>query len=103
MIPVDPEIHNISGGTISIENNSDGTLDIVCTYEKLSQGGIYLNVIHPSNYEDFEQTGEGLEFGFSDVIFDMSDDSWTLPNGTVYDAKWLWSTPSFIFIQISCC
>ena len=95
LIPVDPEIHNISGGTISIENNSDGTLDIVCTYKELSQGGIYLNVIRPSNYEELRQTGEGLEFGFSDVIFDMTEGSWTLPNGTVYEAKWLWSTPSF--------
>lgn len=95
LIPVDPEIHNISGGIISIENNSDGTLDIVCTYKELSQGGIYLNVIRPSNYEELRQTGEGLEFGFSDVIFDMTEGSWTLPNGTVYEAKWLWSTPSF--------
>lgn len=95
LILVDPEIHNISGGTMQLVRNSDGTCDIVCTYTELSQGGIYLNVIRPSNYEDFEQTGEGLEFGFSDVIFDMSEDSWTLPNGTVYDAKWLWSTPSF--------
>lgn len=95
LIPVDPEIHDISGGTMQLVRNSDGTCDIVCTYTELSQGGIYLSVIRPSNYEDFEQTGEGLEFGFSDVIFDMSDDSWTLPNGTVYDAKWLWSTPSF--------
>lgn len=95
LISLDPEIHNISGGTINIENNSDGTFDIVCTYKKLSQGGIYLNVIRPSNYEELKQTGEGLEFGFSDVIFDMTDGSWTLPNGTVYEAKWLWSTPSF--------
>lgn len=95
LILVDPEIHDISGGTMQLVRNSDGTCDIVCTYTELSQGGIYLNVIRPSNYEDFEQTGEGLEFGFSDVIFDMSEDSWTLPNGTVYDAKWLWSTPSF--------
>ena len=70
-------------------------MDIVCTYKELSQGGIYLNVIRPSNYEELEQTGEGLEFGFSDVIFDMMEGSWTLPNGTVYEAKWLWSTPSF--------
>lgn len=95
LILVDPEIHDISGGTMQLVRNSDGTCDIVCTYTELSQGGIYLSVIRPSNYEDFEQTGEGLEFGFSDVIFDMSEDSWTLPNGTVYDAKWLWSTPSF--------
>lgn len=95
LILVDSEIHNISGGTMQLVRNSDGTCDIVCTYTELSQGGIYLSVIRPSNYEDFEQTGEGLEFGFSDVIFDMSEDSWTLPNGTVYDAKWLWSTPSF--------
>ena len=95
LILVDPEIHNISGGTMQLVRNSDGTCDIVCTYTELSQGGIYLSVMHPSNYEDFEQTGEGLEFGFSDVIFDMSKDSWTLPNGTVYDAKWLWSIPSF--------
>lgn len=95
LILVDPEIHNISGGTMQLVRNSDGTCDIVCTYTELSQGGIYLSVIRPSNYEDFEQTGEGLEFGFSDIIFDMTEDSWTLPNGTVYDAKWLWSTPSF--------
>ena len=95
LILVDSEIHDISGGTMQLVRNSDGTCDIVCTYTELSQGGIYLSVIRPSNYEDFEQTGEGLEFGFSDVIFDMSEDSWTLPNGTVYDAKWLWSTPSF--------
>lgn len=89
------ETHNIANGTIDIVKNSDGTCDIVCTYETLSQGGLYLNIIRPSNYEDFKQTGEGLEFGFSDVIFDMTKDSWTLPNGTVYEAKWLWSTPSF--------
>lgn len=89
------ESHGISGGTIETIQNSDGTIDIVCTYTDLSQGGIYLSVIRPSNYEEFEQTGEGLEFGFSDVIFDMSDDSWSLPNGTVYEAKWLWSVPSF--------
>lgn len=95
MILTDPEIHGISGGSLEIVRNSDGTCDIVCSYTELSQGGIYLSVIRPSNYESFEQTGEGLEFGFSDVIFDMSEDSWTLPNGTVYEAKWLWSTPSF--------
>lgn len=87
--------HSITNGTIEVVKNSDGTCDIVCSYNKLSQGGIYLNVISPSNYEEFGQTGEGLEFGFSDVIFNMSEESWTLPNGTVYDAKWLWSTPSF--------
>lgn len=95
MILEDPEIHGVSNGSMEIVRNSDGTCDIVCTYTELNQGGIYLNVIRPSNYESFNQTGEGLEFGFSDVIFDMSEDSWTLPNGTVYEAKWLWSTPSF--------
>ncbi len=95
MILTDPEIHGISGGSMEIVRNPNGTCDIVCSYTKLSQGGVYLSVIRPSNYESFEQTGEGLEFGFSDVIFDMSEDSWTLPNGTVYEAKWLWATPSF--------
>ena len=94
-ISTDSESHGISGGAIEVVQNSDGTTDIVCNYTDLSQGGIYLNVIQPTNYEDFKQTGKGLEFGFSDVIFDMSEDSWTLPNGTVYDAKWLWSVPSF--------
>ena len=95
LIQLDSEAHSIDNGTIQTVTNSDGSLDIVCTYKELSQGGIYLNVIRPSNYEDFGQTGSGLEFGFSDVIFDMTDDSWTLPNGTVYEAAWLWATPSF--------
>ncbi len=95
LIQLDAEAHSIDNGTIQTVTNSDGSLDIVCTYKELSQGGIYLNVIRPSNYEDFDQTGSGLEFGFSDVIFDMTDDSWTLPNGTVYEAAWLWATPSF--------
>lgn len=100
LIAVDSEANSITNGTIQTVNNSDGSLDIVCTYKELSQGGIYLNVIRPSNYEEFDQTGSGLEFGFSDVVFDMSNDSWTLPNGTVYEAAWLWSTPSFyIYVE----
>lgn len=95
LILTDPEIHNITNGTIEIVRNSDGTCDIVCTYNKLSQGTLYLSIIRPGNYENFNQTGKGLEIGFSDVIFDMTEDSWTLPNGTVYEAKWLWSVPSF--------
>lgn len=95
LISLNSEAHNITNGTINVISNSDGTFDIECDYNKLSQGGLYLNIIRPENYEDFKQTGEGLEFGFSDVIFNMSEDSWSLPNGTVYDAKWLWSTPSF--------
>lgn len=95
LILIDPEPNGIANGTIQTVKKSDGTVDIVCKYNKLEQGGIHLKIIRPSNYEGFNQTGSGLEFGFSDVIFDMSEDSWTLPNGTVYEAAYLWAIPSF--------
>ena len=95
LILIDPEPNNNANGTIQTIKKSDGTVDIVCKYNQLEQGGIHLKVIRPSNYEGFNQTGSGLEFGFSDVVFDMSEDSWTLPNGTVYEAAYLWAIPSF--------
>ena len=48
--------------------------------------------------KNFKLTGESLEFGFSDVIFDMEEGSWTLPNGTAYYGSSLWAIPSLDLI-----
>lgn len=67
-----------------IVKNNDGTVDLIIKYINGNSVHVSFDVITSSNYENFKLTGESLEFGFSDVIFDMEEGSWTLPNGTAY-------------------
>ena len=78
-----------------IVKNNDGTVDLIIKYINGNSVHVSFDVITSSNYENFKLTGESLEFGFSDVIFDMEEGSWTLPNGTAYYGSSLWAIPSF--------
>lgn len=79
----------------SLIKNDDGTVDLEITYTDCEQNNVSFDIITQSNYESLKLTGQSLEFGFSDVIFNMSDGSWTLPNGTPYYGSSDWAIPSF--------
>lgn len=78
-----------------LRKNDDGTVDLEITYTNCEYNNVAFYVITSSNYESLNLTGQPLEFGFSDVIFNMSEESWTLPNGTAYYGASIWGYPSF--------
>lgn len=89
-----PKCSSHSGATIELVKNDDGTVDIVCNYPGNDSSNPNIRCFDGSNYEKIGQTGKGLEFGFADVIFEMEEGSWTLPNGTPYYGS-MWGVPSF--------
>lgn len=80
---------------LEVIKNDDGSLDLAVHYTDCDNANIRFEVINSSNYEDLKLTTEGLEFGFSDVIWDMKEGSWALPNGTAYYGSSVWGVPSF--------
>lgn len=80
----------------TVVKNNDGTIDLVIKYTNCQQMNVKFEIITSSNYDEFNLTGKELEYGFSDVIFNMDEGSWTLPNGTAYYGTSDWAIPSFL-------
>ena len=86
----------ITGAAIERVINPDGTVDLVFTYSGgFAEGNPFIQVITANNYESLKLTGQGLEFGFADVTFEMAEGSWTLPNGTAWYGEAEWAYPTF--------